>query len=267
MTALIALSLLGCTDPEPVALAACQAVPGLSIDAAGRAMLDGVLTDEELGILDAAEPTLGLQTLGEAGMKEIRAKTTCVVTKMESAGASRWAATISRTAPSVTPEGALGDPVETELTFQIVDVDGGRAEIGMKRAAAQRASIAEALAEEDYQRFASSWRALERNYPDPVLPVDVAAAEALEARMDYRKSVELTFKEAGDGMVQAEALNTGDKPVASALLSATFEGSDESPEATVGALPPGEVVAWSIPIPAGAEGNVKLTVNSLEFAE
>ena len=67
--------LLACADPEPPALAACLAAPGLSVDAAGLALLEPLLVRDEVEVLRTAQPTAGHALLGDAGLARIRAET------------------------------------------------------------------------------------------------------------------------------------------------------------------------------------------------
>jgi len=181
------LFLLACTDPGAVAVAACEAVPVLSPDAASIGLLTPLITAKELESVAGAEPTAGFSAVGAEGMAELRAGTICVVESVDGAGSGAWAVSMVRTQPVVNADGTLGAPVETAISWQVTSAEGGRAEPGLPKAVAMRKSIEEARAEGDLRRAASTLRALSSSFPDPTLAVDVALAEAAEADADAEK--------------------------------------------------------------------------------
>lgn len=267
MRLLPVLLLVGCADPVPAAIKVCEALPGLSIDEAGRAALEGTLAQAELDAGSKEEPTLGLQVVGTEGMAGLRAQTSCTAGERQSAGSGRWAIPLTRTSPAVNADGTLGEPVVTTFEWQVAKTrDGLRVETGLAKAISMRHSAAEATKEEDWKRVASTWRALAKAYPDPLVAVDVADAEALERRMDTLKGLRAAFVEADDTVVRGEITNRNAVAISSFTVAATFE---MEPEPVVVEVQGGPVEAngattVDVPIPMGAEGGVKLKVTAFQ---
>ncbi len=264
---LIALTLLACTDPNPPALAACQAVPGLATDAAGLALLTPLLSAAEVEILTSAAPTRGVEVLGSDGLAALRAQTTCTVTATNSAGSGSWAVSPSRTLPAVNPDGTLGAPIEQTLEWQVVDEDGGRVETSLGIASSMRRSISEAIEQEDYSRAASSWKAIQHTYNDPVITVDIAEAEAVEAEWLYRKKLDGWVESVGATEVVIAAENKGDRDLLGAELTVTFSLAEGTTPVSVAmeAVKAGEIGRISVPIPEGAVGKVKVKTDRVSF--
>jgi len=235
-----------CTDPEPVALEACAAIPQLATDAAGLTALTAVLDPRELELLQAAAPTLGLEKVGSEGLAKLRSEASCVVDQVDSAGSGRWAVKLTRTLPTVAADGTLGEPATQSLDWQVVDgADGAYVESGMRFAVTKRESLRDAIAEKDFMKLAAGWRGIHQSFPDPVITVDIAEAETLDAGWAYRKKLEPQGAGALDKeLVALELMNTGDKAVASGLfdLSFTHGGAKEVVRLTAGAIAPGETV-------------------------
>jgi hypothetical protein len=255
--------LLACADPEPPALAACEAAPGLSVDAAGLALLRPLLVADEIAVLEAATQTRGHAQLGDAGLAALRAQTSCTVDTVFSAGSGRWAVTLTRTAPSIGADGSVGDAVTTQLEWQIVKGDGLRVETGLKRAAAMRKSAEQAVVEDDLLRAASTWKTLARSYPDPVLAVDIAHAEAALEKAEYAGNLRHQFESADDTQVVALFTNGGPVPLTDVVAYAVFDSSEV--EVKLGAIAANETVEYHVPIPEGVQGGVKLKTRSFEL--
>ncbi|MDG1484178.1 MAG: hypothetical protein P8R54_31595 [Myxococcota bacterium] len=264
---IIALTLLACTDPEAPALAACQAVPGLSTDDAGLAALSPLLVAAEIDLLKAAVPTRGQVVLGSEGLAKLRAQTTCAVTANNSAGSGRWAITLSRTLPTVEADGTLGEPQEQTLEWQVVSDDGARVETGLGIASSMRGSIDEAVEQEDYARAASSWKAILRTYGDPIIAVDIAEAEATEDAWLYRRKIDGWVERVDSAEITIAAKNDGDRDIVGATLTVTFELADgKRPlSALIGAVKAGETGRVTIPIPEDAVGKVLVKTASVQL--
>lgn len=265
---LILILTLACTDPAAVAVATCQALPGIAIRPDDRALFQPLLTAKDLGVLDKAKPTHGLQRVDAAALAQLRSQTTCVAEETNGAGAGQWAVKLTRTAPTVTADGAVGPSTEQTFEWQVTDEQSGRVDLNLTGAAIARRNADEAIDDQDWKRYASGWRALAQRWLDPLLAVDVADAAALQDRMEYGKKLEHTFNKAGDGLVQATVQNTGDRAVSSVVVDAVFE-SGETPlhsQAKLGAVPAGGTLAYTVEIPEGAEGKVALHTVDLSFA-
>lgn len=195
---ILLFALLGCTDPEPLAQSTCEASPGLSTDAAGLALLQPLLPAKSYEILSSAPKTAGHELIGDAGLAQIRAGTSCTIDEVASAGSGHWAVKITRTAPEVSGDGTIGAPVESVLEWTVMAAEGGRVDIGLERAAAMRKSINEALEKGELRRAASTMRTLSKSFPDPALAVDIAKAEAAQEAEEEAKAQAKAKKKAED---------------------------------------------------------------------
>ncbi|NOY26937.1 MAG: hypothetical protein GXP62_13795 [Oligoflexia bacterium] len=265
---LILMLALAWTDPAAVAVATCQALPGIAIRPDDRALFQPLLTAKDLGVLDKAKPTHGLKRVDAATLAQLRSQTTCVAEETNGAGSGQWAVKLTRTAPTITGDGAVGPVTEQTFEWQVTDEKSGRVDLNLTGAAIARRNADEAIGEQDWKRYASSWRALAQRWLDPLLAVDIADAEALQDRMEYSEKLEQTFDKASDGLVQATVENTGDRAVKSLVVDATFE-SGKTPlhsQTTLGAVPAGGKLNYTLEIPEGAEGKVALHTTDLSFA-
>jgi len=266
---ILALFALACTDPTAVAVAACQALPGIAVHPEDMPLMETLLSKKEIEALRAAPPTRGVQVVSAATLASMRAQTTCTAEEPNGAGSGRWAIKLSRKAPTVGPTGEVGPPDEQTLDWQVVDEDGGRVEFNVEGATIARKNLDEAIDKEDFKRFAAGWRSLAGRYADPLLSVDVAEAEALLARMEYAASLEHVFQGAAEGMVAATVRNAGDKAIATMKVDAVFE-SAAGPlhsEVNVGPVAAGETLSYQVAIPDEAEGSVRLRTLDLRFAD
>lgn len=269
MSGLLPLLLLACTDPEPVAIAACQALPGIAAHSQDLPLFQPLLTAKDLAVLGKAAPTRGLERVPAATLAELRTQTTCTVVETNGAGEGRWAVKLTRTAPTIDGTGAVGPAAEQTFEWQVSDEEGGRVDLNLEGAAIARENLDEAIDQEDWKRYASGWRALAARWPDPVLPVDVAAAEALASRMEYTTKLQHAFVGAGEGLVQATVTNQGDRAVQAQVVDAVFESANGPLHGRVelGPLAAGASLTYTVEIPDGAEGNVRLRTIDLALAE
>ncbi len=266
---ILALLALACSDPTAVAISACQALPGIAAHPEDMPLMETLLSSKDLDALRKAPQTKGLQAVSAATLATMRAQTTCTASETNGAGSGRWAVKLTRKAPTVTPTGEIGPPDEQSFEWQVVDEDGGRAEFNIEGATIARKNLDEAIDKEDFKRFAAGWRSLAGRYPDPVLSVDVADADALLARMEYGASLEHVFQGAADGLVNASVRNSGDKVIAQMKVDAVFE-SAAGPlhsEVVVGPVAAGETLSYQVAIPDEAEGSVRLRTLDLRFAD
>lgn len=253
---------LACTDPEAIAVAACEAVPTVAPDAAGLARITPLITAAELAAVTGVEPTAGAQAVGD--LAPLVAQTSCSADSVEGAGSGAWAVALTRTAPQVGADGSIGEAVTTSFTWQVTSDEGGRAEPGLPKAAAMRRSIAEALGEGDLRRVAATTRTLASSFPDPTLAVDVALAEAALEKSEY--DIGAAFVGANDTHVQGQLENTGDRALVDVTVTAEFEGAG-STTAQVASVAAGETVSFEVPLAPGAAGGVVLQVSAFEFGD
>ncbi|MCB9779209.1 MAG: hypothetical protein H6742_11650 [Alphaproteobacteria bacterium] len=227
--ALIVFTLLGCSDPKPVALAACQALPQLSTDAAGIEALRPHIDPREIALLEAGEPTLGMQKVGSDGLATLRSAVQCTLDLVEPAGSGRWAVSLTRTQLQVAADGTIGEPHDVKLEWQVAEGQGGIfAETGIREASTKRHLLATAAEEHDYMRLAAGWRGIVQSFPDPVLTVDVAAAEHLDSGWTYRQQL----VPVGAGALDPETLalqvqNAGDKDVERLVMDLSYVAGGE----------------------------------------
>jgi hypothetical protein len=78
------LAFLGCSNgDEARALAVCEALPALSLDAAGRALVEGLVASEEFDLWNQGEPSDGMRAMGTPAFGVIRANAHCRVVAKE----------------------------------------------------------------------------------------------------------------------------------------------------------------------------------------
>lgn len=238
---------VGCADPTPTAIAACVAIPQLATDPAGLVLLEPLLAAEELKALKGAEPTRGLQAVGEAGMARLRSETTCEVTEVNGAGTGRWQLLLTRTLPTVAADGTLGAPQVQNLDWQVVDEDGLRVEAGTDNAARMRASVESARAENDFKRVGAGWRVLVDAFKDPVLPVDADYANRIDLGWEYRAKLVPGGLSADGDVLSATVANSGDQVVKHAILNLVWEldGAPGSGQVEIADLAPGQTAPVS----------------------
>jgi hypothetical protein len=260
--------LLACANPEPPALSACQALPTLATDPAGLALLEPLLARDDWEALSAATPTAGLELLGAEGLAELRAQTQCTLLSAESAGSGRWALELERTCPTVSADGSLGDPETTTLSWQAVKTSQGvRIEAGIEAAAIGRRNAEAAVTEGDLRRAASAWRAIQKKFPDPLLTVDIARAEATFAQAEALKMVRAKPTSVADGKLLVALKNQGEAPVQALEIRADFGVGDLTERRTItwASLEAGAEAEVELPVPEGADGNVHVEVVGLEL--
>ncbi len=268
---IIFLFLMACADPVPVALQACEALPGLATDPAGLQLLAPVLAKVDYDALASAQPTQGLQLLGSDGLAELRSKASCTVGAVEGAGQGRWAVDLERSLPAVNPDGTLGEVEVTAMSWQAVKTsDGVRLETGLAGAAIMRASAEQALEEGDLRRYASSWRAIIKKFPDPLLSVDVARAADVFDQYEYRTQLRGKPVEVDDkaGTLKGEISNVGKRDARNIQVQVDFGVGTQtvSQAATIEAIAAGTASTVDVAIPEGADGSVHIEVVGLELS-
>jgi hypothetical protein len=264
------LFLMACADPAPVAQQACEALPGLAPDATGLQLLQPLLAEVDYNAMASGWTSEGLRVVGAEGLAELRAQASCTVGLVEGAGQGRWAVELERSLPVVNPDGSFGEVATTALSWQAVKTpDGIRVETGLAGAAIMRASSREAFEEGDLRRYSSTWHAIANKFPDPLITVDIAHADVIFARHEYREKIRGKPVEVDDeaGTLKAELANTGDQAVSKLELRVDFGVGDQtaSETATLEALEAGGTAEVVVPIPEGADGKVHIEVLGLQF--
>ncbi len=199
--------LSACSNLGP-AIAVCEAVPGLHVDANTLEQLRPVLVGSELRALEASEATLGSEAVDREALQ--------VATRCEGEIEDGQVA-LTRTAPAVADDGSLGDLITTHFTWSLED---GRVSTGLVAALEQRDAIPEDPIEAE-----AAWEALVASYPDPTLVVDLAFArkEAAKARY-WRDHVTLEPEfDSERGRVLVHLKNAGDRSIVDAEFVAEFK--------------------------------------------
>ena len=251
---LILMSLLGCKDPSPTALAVCEMAPGMYVDGAGLARLEPLLDPVELEILRQAEPTHGHQVLGAEGLAAIRSQTSCTVDNVNRVRSGLWAVALTQRMPSVSADGTPG-PLQThELIWLVVDQDGERVNIGLEVATQMRRSIDEAIEQDDVKRVTATWKAIQNRFPDPALSVNIHDAEAVEQAWYYRRKVVGEVATVHGRQVLIAVENRGETDINGADVTASFEvyGERKQVSVVVPALAAGQKTRVAVSLPRGA---------------
>lgn len=263
--------------PEAPALTACAAVPGLSIDPAGRALLEPVVISEELELWAKSEPTQGSQALGPDKVAELRSQTRCAVDSVELAGTGQWVVKLTRTQPEVRTDGSFGDPVSQVLEWRAHKrPEGVRVETGLSKALNMRKNAGEARAKGDLKQYASLWGTIDKRYGDPLVAWEVEEAQRLGAEHHLLKSRVVTARfdrvEQNDdpekpNQAVVVVKNAAKRPLARVDVAFAFqvEGQEQKQTVATGAVEPSSELEVRADIPLTAEGNVVVTVEAVHL--
>lgn len=160
-----------------LAAEACRRMPGVNTDAAGLAFSDGVIDEAERALWAERVPSIGLDTLGIAGMGVIRANLDCRVESIDGGVAA-----VVREQPELDPLSLSDrrdikdlDRIERRQELTLVDTDQGRrVRAGVAEA---RQALAAAQAKRDGgdpEGALADLEALHRSFPDPLLLWEIA---------------------------------------------------------------------------------------------
>lgn len=232
------------TDPESLALAACQAMPGLSVPGAGRAMARDAVTPEELALWDEPDYAVGIRTIGLDGYGVIRANVVCEVEAIEPQADGTTRVRLRREEPDV--RGL--EPWETRsvykqerrfrtMTFDIVDTEAGpRARVGVAKARAE-AEAAWALAHQGrYDEAVAALDALDAWFPDPMI---LWEQRAMRERQRQEQQTATLALEVAEDMLWL--VNQGEAPLAPGPL--VLRCGEQTLDKAHPDLAPGERVA------------------------
>lgn len=231
------------TDPAVLADIACRGMPGISVDAPGRAFLRDAIDPEELALWDE-DPYLavGMEEIGLNGYGVIRVALRC---RLESL--TRDEAVFVRTEPDLDgfepfkrKEVFKRPTVERELRLEIIDTPTGpRVRSG---AAEAREMVVAARAEAEAGRgdeAIARLQALQARFPDPMLRWELRAVEALAKQDRDRAQLSLLVEED-----LLWAVNDGPEPLEPAPLPLDCGG--QLLEEARPALEPGSRVALAV---------------------
>ncbi len=202
---------LSCAGPDDMTLAAegCRRLPGVNMDAAGLAFSEGVIDEAERELWRDRVPSIGLDTLGIAGLGVIRANLSC-----RAEGGVDGLVAVTREQPVLDPL-SLSDrrdirDLEREalrLELHLVDTpDGRRVRAGVAEA---REALAAAQALRDRGEPEAALEALEalyRDFPDPLLLWEIADIQERQrvlatARWQLVADERLVFQHSGQRTV------------------------------------------------------------------
>ncbi len=205
--------------PEEIALAACEATPGLGVDAVTYALSAHWLVEEERALWKDRPRSRGMEAIGTAGYGVIRANSSCRLEALEGD-----AATLVRTEPAVEPgDWTLRETrdlttLERRMTLEVVE-EAGAPRVALGLAAAQAEfEAADALIGSDPAAAAEALEALYARFPDPLLLWDIdeargrqGARETLSWEVDGER---LLISHEGPRKVDLEVtLRAGDQTV------------------------------------------------------
>ncbi|MED5372194.1 MAG: hypothetical protein VX899_14340 [Myxococcota bacterium] len=185
---MIPLLLMACAaplSPETLALRTCDAMPGLSVDSAGLAQLQGVLDPAELSLLSQNRASgVGFERIGTSGYGVIRANTACAVISADRQGARvrRETPDIRAMDPWVKDEVWELPPRLQELEYRYIETPQGlRTHLGLAEHQA-RAEQLRQQAQTDPQGAIAGWEALDAELADPMIHFEIQAIQRQQAR-------------------------------------------------------------------------------------
>lgn len=167
------LALLGCSNQdEAAALTVCEAMPALSLDAAGRALVEDLVAEEELEIWKQGEPSDGMLAIGSPAFGVIRANSSCRVDSSQKSPEGLHIDLI-RTEPDVLglrvfDRYELIDQEKVERKLQLT-VRDGKVYVGLKRALKEAAAARHLARKGDKNGAEAGFAALYAWFPDPTL--------------------------------------------------------------------------------------------------
>jgi hypothetical protein len=167
------LSLLGCSNHDlDAALTVCEAVPALSLDAAGRALVEDFIAPQERAIWDQSEASIGMRQIGSPAFGVIRANASCRIV-----GSEKTPQGLRVDFVRMEPE-VLGlrvfdrnelidqDKVERKLSLWVRE---GRVWVDLQRALKEAAAARELARSGDEKGAEAAFAALYAWFPDPTL--------------------------------------------------------------------------------------------------
>lgn len=243
---MLLFALLACgtpTSPDWLATRACQGMPGLVIDAAGRAYMADAVDPEELALWEDGAVSPGITALGVPGYGVIRANLICTIDELvETPEGLRVRMTRSENdigilIPFQAREVHAQPRVDRPFEVVIVDTPRGpRARVGLARARAE-AEAARALGHAGDEAGAlAAFDALYAWFPDPMIRWEKEAV--ITARRRAFERTQLTLERSEDALW---LVHVGEWPVAEG--TARLDCGGVARELPHPALQPGERVA------------------------
>jgi hypothetical protein len=167
------LALLGCSNNDlDAALAVCEAVPALSLDAAGRALIEDFIAPKEREIWDQSEASVGMRQIGSPAFGVIRANASCQIVGSEKTPQGLRVDFI-RKEPEVLGLRVFDrhelidqDKVERKLSLWVRE---GRVWVDLQRALKEAAAARKLARSGDEKGAEAAFAALYAWFPDPTL--------------------------------------------------------------------------------------------------
>ena len=168
------LFLAACSNSQDgIAVEVCEAVPALTLDAAGRALVMDHVAEEEQRIWKDAEPSPGMRALGTPAFGAIRANSSCELIRNTPSGSNGTHFVLSRTEPILTGTRVFD-------RYDLIDQDSVKREVNLwwrdgafwvdLQKAQKEAATARQLAREGQEEAAEkAFAELYSWFPDPTL--------------------------------------------------------------------------------------------------
>ena len=262
---MLILLLAGCAGPAPeqLALKACEAMPGIAVDAAALALTRDLIEPTEWAAWEVTPWTRGMKRIGPAGYGVLRANSDCRVDVVEPA-AEGWRARVVRGEPDVDPNDFdVAAVIDLELVPQdffldiIGTADGLRVRVGLEAAHARFAAATAALDAGRWAEAAGAFMALREDFPDPMLLWEASEARG---RIAVKESLVVTLGEGGESLRVSHA-----GPRQASLKITARVGEDRVAVGPVIAYPEVELdVPLASPLPEDGELLVELIEVSLQ---
>ena len=158
---------------DQAAVTVCEAIPALTLDAAGRALVMDHVAEEEQKIWQEAEFSPGMRALGTPSFGAIRANSSCELVQKSDDGERGTHYLLMRSEPVLTGTRVFDryDLVDQEQTERKVHLwaRDGKFWVDLKKAQQEAAAARQLLRENKPDAAESAFAALYFWFPDPTL--------------------------------------------------------------------------------------------------
>lgn len=175
------------TSPDWLGTRACEVMPGLVIDAAGRAYAADAIDPAELALWADGSVSPGIRAIGVPGYGVIRANLMCTLEEViEDEDGTRVRLTrsepdVSTMDPYVAIDVHTLERIERSIEVDIVQTEAGpRARVGLAQARAEAAAARQLAKSGDKDGAMAAFDALHDWFPDPMITWEKrASADAI----------------------------------------------------------------------------------------
>ena len=158
---------------DEAAVSVCEAIPALSLDAAGRALVMDHIAEEEQKIWHEAEFSPGMRALGTPAFGAIRANSRCELVRKTDDGEKGTHYLLMRSEPVLTGTRVFDryDLVDQELELRKVHLweRDGKLWVDLEKARQEAAAARQLLRENKTEAAEAAFAALYFWFPDPTL--------------------------------------------------------------------------------------------------